>query len=50
MEVAAYTMAQDVPVTISMTEKLYVESQAIETGVDFPVGGIWRAGAVEMNL
>jgi hypothetical protein len=50
IEIAAYTMAQDVQVTTSLTEKLYVESQAVESGVDFPVGGIWRAGAGERDL
>jgi len=50
IQVAAYTMAQDVPVTTSMPEKLYVESQAVETGVDFPVEGIWKAGAGERDL
>ena len=50
IEVAAYTMAQGVPVTTSMTEKAYAESQAVESGVDFPGEGIWRAGAVERDL
>src|SRR5271154_4957551 len=49
IEVEAYTMAQDVLVTMSMTKKLYVEWQAFETGVDFPVEGIWRAGAGETD-
>ena len=44
--VVACIMAQDVPVIMSMTTKLYVELLEVESGVYFLVGGMLTRGLV----